>query len=79
MNLNSTISSCKDCDKREVGCHSTCDKYIKAKEEFEESKRKFAIYKKETYSIREGDFLGDGGHLKQGRIKKGWKGKKKKF
>lgn len=33
---------CIDCQDREVGCHSTCERYIKAKADYEEknSKRK---------------------------------------
>lgn len=29
--MRRTISCCKDCDNREIGCHSTCEKYIKEK------------------------------------------------
>lgn len=35
--------SCKDCEKRKVGCHSTCEDYMKEKRQREELKRK--IYK----------------------------------
>ena len=35
--------SCKDCEKRKVGCHSTCEDYLKEKRQREELKRK--IYK----------------------------------
>lgn len=35
-------SPCKDCEEREVGCHSTCEKYIEYKE----------IHEKETEAIK---------------------------
>lgn len=31
----SVIFSCKDCNERHVGCHSTCEKYIAEKAESE--------------------------------------------
>lgn len=27
------VRCCKDCEKREVGCHSTCEEYIRQSEE----------------------------------------------
>lgn len=30
--------TCKDCEKRHLGCHSTCEAYILRKEEYEEEK-----------------------------------------
>ena len=30
------IRSCKDCTQRHVGCHDTCEKYIKEQIEFKE-------------------------------------------
>jgi len=29
----STISCCKDCKERHLGCHSKCERYIKQKED----------------------------------------------
>lgn len=29
---------CRDCEERHVGCHSSCEKYRQAKEEFERYK-----------------------------------------
>ena len=29
---------CKECEKRMVGCHATCEEYILAKKEHEEAK-----------------------------------------
>jgi hypothetical protein len=37
------IYSCKDCTERVVGCHSTCEKYLKEKAEYAEENKK--IYK----------------------------------
>ncbi len=36
----STITCCKDCNKRYVGCHCDCDEYKKQKKEYEEIKLK---------------------------------------
>ena len=45
------ITCCKDCDKREVGCHGTCKKYLLSKEEWikersriKEEKRRYHDY-----------------------------------
>lgn len=40
------ISCCKGCIDREVGCHATCDRYIKEKENHEALKRKIRKNKK---------------------------------
>ena len=37
--FKSSIEVCKDCVDREIGCHATCEKYITAKKEWEETKR----------------------------------------
>ena len=34
------IMPCKDCKKRQVGCHSDCEKYLKAKKILEIKKLK---------------------------------------
>lgn len=43
FNFNSSSSCfshcCKDCIKRHVGCHSTCEDYIEAKKKYEERKQ----------------------------------------
>lgn len=36
----SSFESCYHCKERYLGCHSTCSKYIKEKEEWEISKAK---------------------------------------
>lgn len=33
-----TITCCKDCPNRFPGCHSTCEKYIQQKNEYEKAK-----------------------------------------
>ena len=38
--IKPTIEVCKDCTEREIGCHATCKKYIDAKKEWEETKKK---------------------------------------
>lgn len=41
MNLNGDKGcTCRDCDKRELGCHSTCQEYIEYKKRTEEYKNK---------------------------------------
>lgn len=35
---NNGIHCCKDCTDRQIGCHSTCEKYIQSKEEHEEKR-----------------------------------------
>ena len=38
---------CKDCEDRELGCHSTCEKYIEfTKEKAKERKAKYDWYEK---------------------------------
>lgn len=36
--MRSSIKCCKDCCERKVGCHATCDKYIREKAEWEKTK-----------------------------------------
>lgn len=33
------IYSCKDCTNRKPKCHTTCEKYIREKQEYEQTKR----------------------------------------
>ncbi len=42
------VGVCKDCIKRELGCHSTCEKYINAKKEWETEKNKIYVEKGKT-------------------------------
>ena len=37
-NLESRIFPCKDCTKREIGCHSHCEDYIQSREKHKEVK-----------------------------------------
>ena len=39
------IHCCRDCDKREIGCHSTCETYINAKKEHDQEIEKIKIEK----------------------------------
>ena len=41
---------CKDCEVREIGCHSRCSGYIKWKKEMEEMNKKIKM-EKEMYGI----------------------------
>lgn len=41
--MGSSIMCCKDCKERQVGCHSTCERYIREKNE----------YNKKSYMIRQ--------------------------
>lgn len=44
---------CKDCPNRVVGCHSTCEQYIKYKEEQESVRRsRRAESEKHVYAIQ---------------------------
>lgn len=42
---------CKDCPNREVGCHSTCDKYIVFRKERDELNKIINKKKEEEYAI----------------------------
>ena len=33
------ITPCKDCMERYIGCHSSCEKYIEWRKEFDEQKK----------------------------------------
>lgn len=37
------IKCCKDCKKRTVGCHSTCDVYIAERAKFDEERKDAAV------------------------------------
>lgn len=72
------IRCCKDCKDRHLACHDKCEKYIKEKQDYEEYKKKMTKMRLEglSYTINEGDFLGDSGHLKRSKYI-GMKHKKK--
>lgn len=42
----SSITCCKDCKDRYVGCHDKCARYLKEKQEFEETKKKIREQKR---------------------------------
>ena len=47
----SSISVCKDCPDRRVGCHSICEKYI-AEDKRNQKEREEARKQKEIYSAQ---------------------------
>lgn len=47
--MNSTIKCCQDCKNRHLGCHGTCQNYIKAKAENEQKKLKAKIRREGSY------------------------------
>lgn len=52
MQMNSV---CKDCKERTVGCHSTCERYIKVKTQYEEEKsrrREKELYEREAITVQ---------------------------
>lgn len=53
------VRSCYKCEDRFVGCHSTCDRYLKEKQEYDERKEKYRLEDKKTYGkICVKDFVG---------------------
>ena len=67
------ISPCKGCEKRSVGCHSTCEAYTKSKTEYDE---KTAAVKKDTLLQHEtvSYFIKQQDSIKK-RKRGGWGGK----
>ena len=55
-----SINSCKDCKDRHVGCHSTCEKYINAKKEYDELQEKI---KKSKYRENDLNFVSSRKHI----------------
>jgi len=43
-----TVGTCRDCQERYTACHDTCEKYIKAKEEYEAKKSMIKSLKEEN-------------------------------
>lgn len=56
------IKCCRGCEERSPGCHSTCEKYIQERSEYEKEK----AWEKANREcvIRYGAFLGDDGLCK---------------
>ena len=50
MTMRTRITCCKDCNKRTVGCHSTCDDYIRQNDELNEFR---AAQRAETDAAKE--------------------------
>lgn len=48
---NTVSSPCKDCVDREVGCHSTCARYIKFQKDKEEYNKKVREARKKESDI----------------------------
>ena len=40
MANSNTFKDCKECKEHSIGCHSTCEKYKKAKKQYEEEKER---------------------------------------
>ena len=55
-----SINSCKDCKDRHVGCHSTCEKYINAKKEYDELQEKI---KKSKHRENDLNFVSSKKHM----------------
>lgn len=55
-----SINSCKDCKDRYIGCHSTCEKYINAKKEYDELQEKI---KKSKYRENDLNFVSSKKHM----------------
>lgn len=51
-NRNTKYDDCYHCEERTVGCHSTCEKYLKAKEEYDEIKKKVLEEKQKCREMR---------------------------
>lgn len=47
INMSGTITCCKDCTKREVGCHGSCEEYNMQKSRCEELKN---IARQDSYN-----------------------------
>ena len=43
-----TVGTCRDCQERYPACHDTCEKYLKAKEEYEAQKAMIKSIKEEN-------------------------------
>ena len=50
---------CYQCERRQLGCHSTCKEYAEAKQKFNEDKK--AYQASLSPQIHKGAFLGDSG------------------
>lgn len=47
------VTCCHDCQEREVGCHSTCKKYIEENEQYLKEREKIKAEKNKEAAIRE--------------------------
>ena len=67
---NSVITCCVDCTKRELGCHSKCEEYLKQRAKYDE------IYAKRKEGIVVRDYMGEKKERILAHIRKKSKGKK---
>lgn len=58
-----TTAPCKDCEDRQIGCHSICEKYIQYKRIRDEERQKIQAAK--GYVIPKGSWTGDAGLLRR--------------
>lgn len=47
------VTCCHDCQEREVGCHSTCKKYIEENEQYLRERERIKTEKNKEAAIRE--------------------------
>lgn len=46
------IHCCRDCPDRHIGCHATCESYIRQKAEYEENKNRIRKIKEKESQFR---------------------------
>lgn len=63
------IRCCKDCQDRQVGCHSTCERYIAEKAQYDKDQQAYKDMMRSIPTISKGSWLGDSG-VGRGRRKK---------
>lgn len=64
------IQTCKNCEDRTVGCHSTCERYIKAKAEHDAIREAEYELKTKARAVNS---------VRYGSLEKQWRGHGKKF
>lgn len=64
-------NTCKDCTDRVVGCHSTCEKYIKANSEFNAKKQALCDKKRKENLVRDSRAIQVDKALRRKGIKRG--------
>ena len=51
------VTCCHDCQEREVGCHSTCKKYIEENEQYLKEREKIKTEKKQRSRNQGSDYM----------------------